>query len=234
MSDRPFICSKCGNWYLKIQMPANTMCRACSEGKHARNAAGIIDCHWGETSPTPSEIKMATLLASCQKARDTAVNALATIRESKDLDAVKVSLSSVEQTFAKAELLQSEIPEILRWAVVLELPGMQAEPMTARFKHIDAVRELVGSSRRPPEDLAMLERSDNLCHEIAAEVPALLAEARIALGQARQEAMNWKLAAAQTDVPVSVKRRTPAQLANQERFRKAAEERRKQKETVAV
>jgi len=113
------------------------------------------------------------------------------IQGAKDISSVKAIMSELEQSFAKAELAQAEMPEILRWSTVMELPGMVGSPRAARFKTIEAIEELVGDNRRPPEDLAMLQRSGKVCAEIAAEIPALLSEARISLGQARQMAETW-------------------------------------------
>lgn len=192
MSNRPYKCGNCGNWYIKLPMPDDVMCRMCNEGTHAPHPkTGIVDCHWGQTSPTPSEIKMVELLNLCQSAVQEEVAAVARIQRSKDMDGIRAVVSQVEQVFSRAELAHSTMPEILRWAVVLELPGMAGASQAARFKHIDAVRDLVATNRRPPEDLAMLERSERVCREIADEVPVVLSEARMALNQARKAAQEW-------------------------------------------
>ena len=227
MNNRPFKCGKCGNWYIAVPMPDDTMCRICAEGKHAVGVNGQIDCHWGQTSPTPSEIKMVVLLDSCRSVSQEAQNALGAIQSSKAMDDVKAIMSRLEQSFAKAELAQAEMPEILRWAVVMELPGMKDAHQEARFKSIEALRAM--GNRRPPEDIQMLERSDKVCREIAAEIPGILSEARMNLAQVRRAAEAWTPAPADVPMPenvpsgvvkqnVSGKRpRTPAQLAYTER-----------------
>jgi len=217
MSNRPFKCGNCGNWYIAAPVPDGMMCRICAEGKHAVGAKGQMDCHWGQVSPTPSEVKMMELLALCKTAQAATVNVLGSIQSSTGIDGVQAVMARGEQSFAKAELAHAGMPEILRWASVMELPGMGDAPSAARFKNIDAIRELVGSNRRPPEDLAMLERSEKVCREIAAEIPGLLSEARITLGQARQAAQAWKPAAPQNvpmpeNVPSTRKRKPRASV----------------------
>lgn len=168
MDEQPFKCSNCGNWYIKV--PTKGECWSCVEDKHGRHlTTGVVDCHFGQQSATPSEMRIAEVLQVCQRATQ-----------------VFSDLAKAEQAFAAAEMAESQIPDILKWAGVMEMPGQQASKFQERYKTVESLRLLVEDSRRPPEDVETLERSIAVCEKMAHKVPALMARARLAIGQARR------------------------------------------------
>ena len=200
MSNRPFKCSQCGNWYIAVSVPEDVACLMCMGGSHTPHPkTGLVDCHFGQESATPSEVKMMMLLALCQGARDASTRALVEVQRSTGIDSVKAVMARVERTYAEAEQGHTEMPEVLRWASVFEMPGMDGAPRAARFKDLDAMQELANTFRRPIEDVTMLRRSEKVCREIATEVSSVMSDASIGLGQARQAAQAWK---APQDVPM--------------------------------
>lgn len=190
MSERPFRCSKCGNWYTPVPPAEGVVCFMCDSGSHApHQKTGVIDCHFGHKSATPSEVKMAELLALCERAQRQAQGAESRIMGSHTRKQADDIVAEAEKVFAQAELAQGDMANIITWASVMELPGMKGERATARFKNIDAIEDLVANNRRPPEDLQTLRRSDKICREMAVEVAGVMADARIALG--RMRATSW-------------------------------------------
>ncbi|MDA1188802.1 MAG: hypothetical protein O2854_03885 [Chloroflexi bacterium] len=168
---RPFQCSKCRNWYTPIPVSEEDYCWSCREGKHApHHKTGVIDCHFGQTSSTPSEIKMVGIVATIKDA--------ITAVEGGDI-------RSAEVAFALAEKARGEVTDVVRWATVMEMPGTLGESSTTRFKNIDALIALVADKRRPPEDLAMVRRTMRFCDEMAAEIPLLMADLRTNIGALR-------------------------------------------------
>lgn len=175
MSNRPFECENCRNWYIQVSEEGG--CIACLDGKHAlHQRTGVIDCHFGQESVHPSERRMAEI-------HNAIAAALLTARSSGDLIAA-------ENALAEAERAERAIPDVLTWAGVLELPGMAGESRTVRFKSMDAIQELVNNNRRPPEDLKLLQRATTVCREMADEIPTLMAQLRMAIGEARSQAMS--------------------------------------------
>lgn len=174
--DRPFQCVNCRNWYTPLPTDPNLMCRMCAEGLHAAHSkTGIIDCHWGQTSSTPSEIGMATVAFQAQAALEACKQATSA-----------ESLAKASSAVAQAEQANARVPELIRWAGVMEMPGKRDEAPEARYLGTDAIAGRVNIHRRPPEDLEMLKRSIRICGELGAEIQGLMAQARAALGAARQ------------------------------------------------
>ncbi len=190
---RPFLCGKCGNWYTPLNLGPDNACGDCAEDLHARHPkTNEIDCHYGHISAHPSEIKVMGFLAKVQLSVRTNGAALEGIKAAMEQEKVVAYLTRVETAFAEAERVAVNLPETLRWAGVMEMPGMKGEESTKRFKSIEALEEMVKNNRRPPEDLAELRRSVKVCEEIAAEIPPLLAEARMGVAQVRQVAEAWR------------------------------------------
>lgn len=200
MAQRPFRCPNCGNWHIAVPPRDGSTCWECEESHHARHQkTGVVDCHFGHKSATQSEIRMFLALQACGRAEQDAIHASEAIRQGQTAEEVAQELSLAEESFAKAEAAQAGMAEVLRWAGVMEMPGLAGESFPKRFKTIEALELLVGESRRPPEDLADLRRSLQVCTEMADEVPGLLARARVAIGQTRQAASAWA-------APVTVER----------------------------
>lgn len=202
MSDRVFQCPKCNNWYVPVPVKDGAFCFACDGGQHApHQRTGVVDCHFGHESATAAEIRMAGIVervSAAVKAIGTSASGMAA---APDRASVTALLTKAETVFAQAEKAMTDVPETLRWAGVLEMPGMSGEAPTTRFKSIETVEELVRNNRRPPEDLAMLRRSVRTCNALADDLPGLMAEARVAIGQARHAAQAWapQQAIAETD-----------------------------------
>ena len=210
MSTRPSLCPNCGNWHTPVTVPDGVVCGLCAEGAHVPHLkTGVIDCHFGQESATPSEVKMAGFLALCNIAWYKAQRTTERIRHSvKDREELGRVLGEAEQVFAQVELNQADVPNVITWASVMEMPGLKGESASKRFKNLDALRELAGNSRRPREDVTTMERSDKVCREMAAELPVLVSNARLALAEARQAAQEWKM----PEPPMAEPRRlTPAE-----------------------
>lgn len=193
MSDRPFKCSKCGNWYTPVPVEDGQFCRACDMGTHAAHVkTGVIDCHFGHDTATRYEVKMATILEEAGRIGAVLREAQDVIRSAKAKEQTVQALLLAEQAFAVFERAQSGVGETLQWAGVTELPGMTGEPGTARYKSIEALESLIANNRRPPSDMVRARRSLRICHEIADQLASLVAEARVGIGQVRQVAQAWK------------------------------------------
>ena len=187
------MCSKCGNWYRPIPLPEGAACVACVMGDHQPHVkTGAVDCHFGHDSATPSEVRMAKLVADTAKAPKSIMAALDAIKGAPAREAVVNALSQAEGVFAQTERAQMALPNILQWATVFEMPGLKGEAGSARFKSLEAIEELVANNRRPPSDLARLRLSGSMCEAMASELPGLMAEARVAIGQVRQAAQAWQ------------------------------------------
>ena len=181
-------CPNCFNWYIQLSIAEGEACQACAEGRHAQPTRGReVDCHWGHGTPTHSEIKMTELEAEIVSA--------VVLAHDASKDPTKVRLGKAEVVFAKVEMaVNADMPQVLSWAGVMEMPGMQGEVSSARFKNIEAMEELVRDSRRPTEDLDVLRRSVKNCDEIASRIPEMMAELRIAIGEARDGVSNLQKA----------------------------------------
>ncbi len=168
MSERPFQCSKCGNWKTPLPLDADDECPDCVSESHAVHPrTGTYDCHYRHSTATHSEQRMAKNLISLEFA-------VQTIKNSQSLIEAEVALSD-------AERIERDVPEALAWSDVFELPGLRGASPSARFKNYDAMQDLVFNKRRPESDLVLLQRSRRLCEEMAQDVPVLMAEARTAI-----------------------------------------------------
>lgn len=193
MENMPKKCSMCGNWLTPIPMPEDVMCKSCAEGRHAVNrTTGLYDCHWGQTTSTPSEIKMATFHGFVQSVQAKAQGAVATIEKAMSEEDVSKALSEAETLLAQVERGMADIPNILQWAGVKEMPGLADAESTARFKSIEAIEDLVKNKRRPTSDLEELRRSVKNCTIMADEIPSMASQARMSLAQVRRAAESWK------------------------------------------
>ena len=190
---RPFKCGNCGNYYTPLVMPDDVMCRWCQEGKHSPHPkTNTVDCHWGQASSTRSEMRMVQVLDAVKAAGGSIAATVDPIHKAPTQVAVTSLLTKAETAFVQAERLVASVPEIVRWAGVFEMPGRTDEAPEDRFRSVEAIQKMVKDNRRPPEDVADLERSIKICTALADEVPPLMAEARVAIGQARQAAQTWK------------------------------------------
>ena len=168
MSERPFQCSKCGNWKTPLPLDADDECPDCVMESHAVHPrTGTYDCHYRHSTATHSEKRMAKNLINLEFA-------VQTIKNSQSLVEAEVALSD-------AERIERDVPEALTWSDVFELPGLRGANPSARFKSYNAMQDLVYNKRRPESDLTVLERSRRLCEEMAQDVPILMAEARTAM-----------------------------------------------------
>ena len=193
MNTRPYLCGKCGNWYSPHPPMDGSPCRFCVTGTHTPHIkTGVVDCHFGEKSSHPSERRMAEIVTRVETINTSLSKASAGILQASVMGEVTDIMTLAERDFAAAEKMEKEIPEILRWAGVMELPGLVDADANQRFKNIDAMQELVKQKRRPPEDLEELVRSTKLVTMMADEVPSLMASIRIAIGQVRQAGMKWQ------------------------------------------
>lgn len=193
MADRPFQCPKCLNWHTPIPMPEGMMCRWCAEEKHARHPkTGEYDCHWGLITSTQSEVKIMQANGRINEAATECQRLIQVIESATEKEQVIDVLKRAEVAFALAERAHGEVGEILRWAGVMEMPGMAGEPSSKRFKSVEAIEVMVADNRRPPTDLTTLQRSVKICNEIANEIPERIAEARVSIGQVRQSAQDWR------------------------------------------
>jgi len=187
MENKPFKCPQCLNWFTPVPMPEDMMCATCADGKHAVNKVGLIDCHWGHVSATPSEIRMAVLW-----------NTAKTVAEkdglggAKSESAVTAILADMERDVALLERGMADIPEIIRWSSVKEMPGMKDAFGSRRFKTLEALEELVEEKRRPQTDVDEVRRSMKTCSLLADEIPEMVAAARMALGQMRRDVEAWQ------------------------------------------
>lgn len=164
----PFLCVNCKNWYVPVPLydditGERLVCLLCENGKHAANKAGVIDCHVGQLSATKSEITIALAYGAVQ------VFSLAV----KAGDRAKAAALQ-----GAADTALATIPEALRWAPVMEMPGMQGMPNEMRFKNINVIDELVNTNRRPPQDLRKLRRSERVCADLAQACVAEITLAR--------------------------------------------------------
>lgn len=178
---RPYLCLNCKNWYIPLQMEEGDTCRSCELGLHAvPERTGVVDCHFGEATPTPSEIEMVEI--------DTRVARALMIAQ----DAVKKhsigSLRDAEEALVEVEaLVNQRIPEVIRWSAVKEMPGLVGEDPSMRFKSIEAIEELVSNNRRPRTDLELVRRSMKTCAEINSGIPTQLVEIRTTMNEARSK-----------------------------------------------
>lgn len=183
-STRPFCCANCGNWYTPIPNFEDE-CLACVTKSHTpHHKTGIVDCHFGQRSATYSERRMAELLAQVTAARDS------TQRDAAKANLRSETLLNAEERFSRVERVMRELPEIILWAGVMEMPGMAGEPATARYKDMTALEDLVSNSRRPQSDLDVLKRSVSVCKGIEIEVGQIMAELRVAMTELRRHAAS--------------------------------------------
>jgi len=224
MAQRPFLCGKCGNWYIPVPPKENEpqSCYSCDEGIHFASPGKNIDCHFGQQSATPSEIRMAGVIETCKKAVTLADSAVEKIGTAKDLASVKALLATAERAFSDAEKAQKEVANIQEWAGVMEMPGEKGSDPKVRFKSIEAIEELVKTNRRPQTDLTMLRRSIKVCKEMSDEVPELVTGARVSVGQARHLAIAWTPAA--TPVTSDTTRSKRSEIAKKRWAEKKAKE----------
>jgi len=221
MENMPFKCPKCGNWHTPIPMPEDTMCRSCAEGRHAVNAkTGLYDCHWGHMTSTPSEIRMATFHAFLQSVQGKAQGAVSIIEKATSEEAVGGALSEVETLLAQVERDMAEIPTILRWAGVKEMPGRRDADAEDRFKSIEAIEALAKNRRRPQSDVDVLHRSVRTCTMLADEIPTLVSGVRMSVSHVRRAAESWR-------APEPIYSQNPAAV-------KAREARNKKRELVGA
>ena len=179
---RPYQCQNCKNWYMPLQLDEGVVCISCARGLHAipetGNHPGVVDCHFGETTPHPSEIRMVEIDAQVSRAVLLAQDAvrlhnIASLRQAED------ALAEVEQ------IVTQQVPEVLTWASVKEMPGLVGENPSMRFKNLDALQELVSNNRRPVTDIEEIRRSIKTCAEINSGIPSQVAEIRTTLAEAR-------------------------------------------------
>mgnify|MGYP001600438353 FL=1 len=156
---RPFLCSKCGNWYAPVPRydPAtgeHFVCYTCQEKKHAGNPkTGVVDCHAFDESATMSERLVAEALIKAEAVANT-----------KDLPLAEKALKD-------AETAGEKVPEAVKWAGVFELPGRKNDRQEDRFKGYEVVEKYVEQHRRPESDLITLQRSIKNCREMAEQLP---------------------------------------------------------------
>jgi len=192
MSERPFQCVQCHNWYIAVPMEADTFCVECDQKKHAIHPSkGTYDCHWGHMSAVRSEIDMALLLNQIAEVEFRAGLDLTAIQEARTKEEVTSILTNLEQALAKMERDAKNAPNIVTWAAVKELPGTQGESPKVRFKHIDAIADLVANNRRPQTDMEELRRAMTVCAAMAEDAVAAQVQARMAANEVRRAAMDW-------------------------------------------
>jgi hypothetical protein len=190
---RPFLCGKCGNWYTPVPVPEGESCRSCDWELHARDTVtDVFDCHFGHQSATLSEVDIMHLQNRVGEVSTNAQAVLDAIEKGSTLRIVTETLKTAETEFAKAELgITNDIPEIIRWAGIKELPGMAGEAPTHRFKSMEAIELLVADKRRPHSDLEELQRSVKVCNAVASEIPGAMSDARMLLSLARRAAETY-------------------------------------------
>jgi len=225
----PFRCPNCGNWYTPLP-DVDEECPQCVSRSHApHHKTGIIDCHFGQASATYSEQCMAEILGQVTTTRDNA---------QRELDRGNLrddTLLRVEERFSDVERSMREVPEIMHWAGVMEMPGMAGDPAVARYKDVTALEDLVKMSRRPQSDLDTLRRSISLCKEMETELGQVMAELRLAMTQLRRRASEQP-----QEKPIVVKRNgrkpwTTVQKAEaSRRAKQAAAERKSAREPQAA
>ena len=75
MSERPFQCSKCGNWKTPLPLDADDECPDCVMESHAVHPrTGTYDCHYRHSTATHSEERMAKNLINLEFAVQTIKN----------------------------------------------------------------------------------------------------------------------------------------------------------------
>lgn len=188
----PYQCSKCANWYVAIPVGPDDFCIQCDRGTHAAHPkTGVIDCHFGEKSPQPSEIGMATLLLTLEATKSKMESSRVGIEKAGSLDVVKKLLSASEGLILMVDREQAKVPDLIRWAGVFEMPGMAGSAPTARFKSTDVLEDMVMKNRRPQSDLDDMRRSIGNCNDMAEKVSEKIGEIRASLFDVRKTADAW-------------------------------------------
>lgn len=192
----PFMCSKCHNWYTPVPVIDEDtgeplVCLLCEEGRHAPTKAGVIDCHIGHMTATKSEVALAKAYNVTLMARETAKQCNHELDKATVRSQVDALLVLAQSSYTAAEKAVADIPEALRWAGVMEMPGLKSQPNDMRFKSSDVVELLVKENRRPPQDLRRLRRSEKVCRELANQCVQELPLARAALTEFQGAAAAW-------------------------------------------
>lgn len=183
---RPFKCDKCGNWYVEVPRlhPVTkepVVCRDCQDRRHAANrVTGVIDCHFHHESATYSERKLTEILLACTTAESVARDALKAISKETMPEHIDKAVLVAGNAYAAALTAEAEAAEALRWAGVMEMPGMTALDNEHRFKSFEVIETFVKRGRRPPEDVATLRRSMQNCADLMREIATALPRAKAA------------------------------------------------------
>lgn len=211
--ERPFICSNCRNWHVRVPMPEGFMCRLCAERKHAAHPrTGVIDCHWGMKSATPSEIKLAIILETVESSLENITGCIPTIREAEAAEVAQQVMGTAKSAFANAQQAERGVGEAVQWASVFEVPGMLGEPNEKRFKSFEVLQSLVKMNRRPVSDVEELERSVKTCNELANQITGLMPKLQYALEEVGKVFQNW--AAPKEDKPEEQKQAARDRMAH--------------------
>ncbi len=162
----PYLC-KCGNWYTPMVMPEDAACDACALGQHDRRS----HCHFGNEASSYSERILATTLKRAEEVKTYADTVMAAINigEWASAEPMMTRLDELVAAVVK-ELL--DVPRVMEWAGVMEMPGMAGYPNEDRYKSASAVQTLVEQGRRPREDLQRLQRSISVCKALAVALPS--------------------------------------------------------------
>jgi hypothetical protein len=183
---------KCGNWYTPLPKEPDDACIHCIEGKHAVHPkTGVVDCHFMEMTTTPSERSLQELSLELTEARRTVEALPEGIQATRTQAGVTSAMMQAEHLLARVEQRMQDVPRMLTWAGVKEMPGLRDGAPSQRFKNIDGISELVKQYRRAPSDMEEMTRSMKVCNEIASEFPGLMAEIRIGVNQVRRAVDHW-------------------------------------------
>ena len=209
--DKPFLCEKCRNWYIEVpvrDLKGNVLpkdeygCRMCNEGTHVPNKAGIVDCHWGQVTPTPSEVTMAKIALAVTMAKNGTEKAIAGVGKLTMKAEADASLETCESFFEVAQRGVQTQADAMKFAGAFALPGIpKSLPVKDRYKTVDQMEQMVADNRRPSEDLDELNRSVKVCGELAIEIERDMGKTKVLIQQLREKAMNFK----ERQVPVGAK-----------------------------
>ena len=113
--DRPFQCSQCLNWYTPAPGPDNNYgCRICAQKKHTpHQKTGVIDCHFGQESSTPSEIILTKASLAIRNAAEAVQRAGAEISSALTIEKVIALASEAERMGAEAEKAARAVPDAI-------------------------------------------------------------------------------------------------------------------------